>query len=29
MPLVAADTGLLVDGAASLLSRTRTLLGRG
>lgn len=29
MPLVAADTGLLIDGAAALLSRTRALLGRG
>jgi 2-keto-3-deoxy-L-rhamnonate aldolase RhmA len=29
MPLVAADIGLLIDGAASLLSRTRSLLGRG
>jgi 2-keto-3-deoxy-L-rhamnonate aldolase RhmA len=29
MPLVAADTGLLVDGSASVLARTRTLLGRG
>lgn len=28
MPLVAADIGLLIDGAASLLSRTRTLLAR-
>jgi 4-hydroxy-2-oxoheptanedioate aldolase len=28
MPLVAADTGLLVDGATSLIGRTRTLLER-
>ena len=28
MPLVAADIGLLIDGAASLLGRTRTLLAR-